>query len=242
MGNVKIPGIGPVDSKYVMIGGAAVAGIVGYAYWAKSRSNATEITDYTTDESTEPNYAHDGDAAEYENPGGSQPPIEEDYVSAPTNNIEWGQKAGSILRDIGYEPIAVGVAIGKYLSRMQLSVMEGEMIRAAQGQLGPPPQGTYPINTSPNPAPAPTMKQVTGVRVTNVYRDKVRLEWTRTPGAVGWLVYRKGQESATEHALAPAAYASSLKPNTNYSFAVVAVGPTGKKGPRSTYVNVKTKK
>lgn len=156
MATVKIPGIGPVEKKWVYIGGAFVVGIVGYAYWNKSRADAAEsdVSDFTEG----PGYAMDSGVDEYVNPGGSQPPVEEDYVTAPTTNAEWAQKAIKILVDTGYDPIEASVAVGRYMSRKSLTGTQANMIRAASAQLGPPPVGSYPITitpTTPTPKPEP---------------------------------------------------------------------------------------
>lgn len=154
MATVKIPGIGPVEKKWVYIGGAFVVGIVGYAYWNKSRADAaeTEVSDYTTD----PDYAMDSGVDEYVNPGGSQPPVEEDYISAPTTNGEWAQKAIAVLVDTGYDPIAASLAIGRYIARQNLNQKQADMVRAASSQLGPPPEGDFPIKSYPGPDKPPT--------------------------------------------------------------------------------------
>jgi hypothetical protein len=46
-GTVKLPGIGPVKTQWVWVGGALVVGIVGYAYWNRQRTIAaqTPLTD-----------------------------------------------------------------------------------------------------------------------------------------------------------------------------------------------------
>lgn len=147
MPTMKIPGIGPVEKKWVYIAAAATAGIVGYAYWNKSRAEAaeSEVSDYTEG----PGYAMDSGVDEYVNPGGSQPPVEEDYVSAPTTNAEWAQKAVAILVETGYDPIEASLAVGRYLARQTLTSTQANMIRAASAQLGPPPVGSYPITVTP---------------------------------------------------------------------------------------------
>jgi hypothetical protein len=154
MPTVKIPGIGPVEKKWVYIGGAFVVGIVGYAYWNKSRADAaeTEVSDYTEG----PGYAMDSGVDEYVNPGGSQAPVEEDYVTAPSTNAEWAQKAIAILVDTGYDPIEASIAVGRYLARQSLTSTQANMIRAASAQLGPPPVGDFPITITPTtPTPKP---------------------------------------------------------------------------------------
>lgn len=154
MATVKIPGIGPVEKKWVYIGGAFVVGIVGYAYWNKSRADAaeTEVSDFTEG----PGYAMDSGVDDYVNPGGSQPPVEQDYNAAPSNNIEWGQAAIEFLNDQGFEGGAI--AVGRYMTRQTLSSTQANMIRAVHGAIGPPPQGDFPITitpTTPTPKPDP---------------------------------------------------------------------------------------
>lgn len=151
---VKLPGIGPVDKKWVYVGGAFVVGIAGYAYWNSARADNSEIADYTTD----PDYVHDGGEDEYENPGGSEPPVEEDFLAEPTTNAQWSQLALEKLTDAGYEFLAVTAALAKYFARQTLSASQAEIIRAAHALIGPPPVGDYPIRTSPTPDPDPKPK------------------------------------------------------------------------------------
>lgn len=238
MPTVKIPGIGPVEKKWVYIGGAFVVGIVGYAYWNKSRADAaeSEVSDYTEG----PGYAMDSGVDEYVNPGGSQAPVEEDYVTAPTTNPQWAQKAIAILVDTGYDPTEASLAVGRYMLRQDLSSKQANMIRAASAQLGPPPVGSYPITITPDTPPT-TIGAVTGFRVTNTERNKVRVQWDKTPNAIGYLLYKSGQASATSHALDTDAFIYFLKPNTTYQFSIQAVGVGFVKGPLTT-ISAKTKK
>jgi hypothetical protein len=244
-GQIKLPGIGPVDKKWVYVGGALIAGIAGYAYFTRSAtSEEPEVSDYTT----EPDYAMDGGEDEYVNPGGSEDPVEEDYVSAPTNNAEWSQKAISYLTDHGYNALAAPIAVGRYMARKSLNSNQANMVRVATAALGPPPSGSFPIKVTPGgsdpkpPTTKPVMKAPSGLRVTDRYRDKVRLAWNPVSLATGYAVYKVGQSSATEHALSNAAYAGSLKPNTTYKFYVKAMGPDKHLGPASATVTVKTKR
>lgn len=235
MPTMKIPGIGPVEKKWVYIGGAAVVGIVGYAYWNKSRAEAaeSEVTDYTEG----PGYAMDSGVDEYVNPGGSQAPVEEDYVTAPTTNAEWAQKAIGILVDTGYDPIEASLAVGRYLARQDLSSTQANMIRAASAQLGPPPVGSYPITITPGtPAPNPTptvpkMTAPTGLSAHDIGTTTVGLLWNAVTGARYYGVYITGQpegKTASTHLSK-----KGLKRKTRYSVRVRAYDMNKKPGPWS---------
>lgn len=241
MPTMKIPGIGPVEKKWVYVAGAAVAGIVGYAYWNKSRAEAaeSEVTDYTEG----PGYAMDSGVDEYVNPGGSQDPVEEDYVSAPTTNLEWSQKAVSILIDTGYDPIEASLAVGRYMARQDLSSTQANMIRAASAQLGPPPTGSYPITITPGtttPTPTPIkLVAPTGLSAHDIGATTVGLLWNAVSGDRWYTVNISGKEYNT----ASTQYtAKGLKRNTRYSVKVRAVGMDKKPGPWSTTRYFTTKK
>lgn len=243
MPTVKIPGIGPVEKKWVYIGGAFVVGIVGYAYWNKSRADAAEpeIADYTEG----PGYAMDSGVDEYVNPGGSQAPVEQDYNPAPSNNIEWGQAAIEFLNDQGFEGGAI--AVGLYMTRQTLSSTQVNMIRAVHGAIGPPPQGDYPITgtpstSTPKPTPGKDLKQPTGLKLTSRSRTAVALSWNRVTGATGYALYRVGVGQSVAHSADNSHSIVGLQPNSSYSVYVRAIGPDGAEGSRSTTLRVKTSK
>lgn len=238
---IKIPGIGPVEKKWVWVGGAAIAGIVGYAYWTSARANESEVADYTTDPPVD--YAMDSGVDDYVNPGGSQAPIEEDYLTAPQTNAEWGQKAISVLVDLGYDPIAAATAVGRYLMRTNLSSAQGDMIRAATGSLGPPPVGTFPINTTPTTEEPklPTLTAPTGLSAHDIASKTTGFLWNAVTGARWYELQRSGR-SATYNTASTHYSMTDLKPNTRYSVKVRAVGMDKKPGPWSGARSFKTKK
>lgn len=244
MPTVKIPGIGPVEKKWVYIGGAAVAGIVGYAYWTRVRESEPEVSDYTGEATGE--YAYDGSVDEYVNPGGSEAPVEEDYNPAPSNNVEWGQKATSILIDLGYEPIAAGIAVGQYLLRQKLAVTQAEMIRTATGQLGPPPSGTFPIDTTPTPPatqyPAgTTLKGATGLKQVSSTNTSIGLDWNEVDGAVGYFMYVEGHGKPYGYSRTSNGIMGGLPKRGAYTVYVRAVGADDGLGAKSSGLRARTK-
>jgi len=246
MATMKIPGIGPVEKKWVYIGGAFVVGIVGYAYWNKSRADAaeSEVSDYTEG----PGYAMDSGVDEFVNPGGSQAPVEEDYVTAPTTNAEWAQKAVGVLVDTGYDPIEAATAVGRYLARQTLSSTQANMIRAASAQLGPPPVGDYPITitsttpttpTTPSTPTVPKMTAPTGLSAHDVGTTTVGLLWNAVTGARYYTVYMNNKSYNTASTQITI---KNLRRNKRYSVKVRAADMNKKAGPWSTTRYVTTKK
>lgn len=237
---IKIPGIGPTDKKWVFAGGALVAGIVGYAYWNRSRVADTEIADYT-----ELDYAQDGGVDEYVNPGGSQDPVVVDNNPAPTTNAEWSLQAGEYLTDTGYEPITVAAALGAYFARMKLSQLHAEIIRAAHGRFGPPPVGTYPIEVTPTPTtPTPTLPKLTaptGLSAHDIGSTTVGLIWNAVTGARWYSVYHSGRSTPYNTASTHITI-TGLKRNTPYKVQVRAIGMDKKPGPLSASRSFRTKK
>jgi hypothetical protein len=247
MATVKIPGIGPVEKKWVYVGGALVAGIVGYAYWNKSRVDVTESDTEVADYTTGTDYAMDSGVDEYVNPGGSQAPIEEDYVTAPTTNAEWSQKAISILVDTGHDPISASLAVGKYMARQDLTSTQANMIRAASAQLGPPPVGSFPITVTPD-APkeekpsGSELGQVTGIRVLDRSPTTVNVTWNKVPGALNYAIYREGYSSSIGFSFDNVQRIVGLPRGKTTKIRMRAYAFDQSPGPLSPYVSVTTAK
>lgn len=164
-GTVRLPVIGPTRTRWVVVGGVAVVGIVGYAYLRRRQAAANApVLDTTTG-------SLGGDVG-FTNPhpvttvDGS---IDQTGDTISTN-AEWTQDAINRLQLIGWDPNFAIAAIGKYLDHQPLTTDEAVAVRAARAISGPPPEGTYdiimvatgstpgtggPITSEPPPAPAP---------------------------------------------------------------------------------------
>jgi hypothetical protein len=161
-GTVKVPGLGPMKKVYVYAGLALVAGIVGYAYWTKSKGGGDVVyvdpaeLSYgpALDTTTTPTTA----GLSYNNTEDDDP-----TYGAPRTNREWADRAVSRMEWLNYDGQLVAVAIGKYLARQQLSTAEVEIIRTIQGLIGRPPEGDYPILQGPG---TPTPSDPTPVTAT----------------------------------------------------------------------------
>jgi hypothetical protein len=240
MVDVKLPGVGPVDKKWLYVGGAGIAGFVGYAYWNRRRAADTEITDYT-----EADYAYDGGVAEYTNPGGSDNPVNVDSNEAPTSNWEWSLLVRERLTESGHDGIAVLAALGKYLNRMEMTTAQGDIIRAAIAVAGTPPVGQFPILTSPT-TPAPSkgadLKAPSNLSYEYIGQTSVRLKWSPVAGANSYVAFRTDMSVNAGGTYTTAITLGGLKRNTSYTFYVRAVGDDGKFGPPSAKKTYRTKR
>lgn len=181
---VEVPAVGKVKRTHLYVGAAAVAGIVGYAWYRRGIAGASEAPEGLA---TDP----DGvGAADYENPGDYAPAGNSTY-NAPAldiidTNAEWAQAAGRTLTEYGYDPVLVSRALGKLLARQGQTTEEADASRAAKAYQGEPPVGgPWPIitglptpNPSPNPAPPAAYKPPAVRKHQPTNRDPVSL---RTP-------------------------------------------------------------
>jgi len=152
MTDVQLPAVGKVKREYLFAGGALIVGIVGYAWWAKSRSGASELA--VTPE--------DVGATDYVNPQTYRDSTQAVDATGKSpedidTNAEWTQKAVELLASVGFDAMMVTTALGKYLNRQGLTTTEKGAVIAARGMVGDPPVGgPYPIlDALPTPKPSP---------------------------------------------------------------------------------------
>lgn len=152
---VDLPVAGPVKKQWVIVGGAAVAGIVGYAWWKYYRDGGAGegpveldpgFADYDgglytgTPGTTTPGLA-------YNPPGDTTDPDD----LPPTTNAVWTVRGVDYLQNLGFDPQLVAVTLGKYLARVPVTAAEADIIRTAEGAIGKPPVGEYRIIMVGNP-------------------------------------------------------------------------------------------
>lgn len=160
------PGMKPPMSKktrnWLIIGGVGAAGIVIW-YIMRNKSQAA-----ATDPTLDPNAAAADAYGGYGVSGyGSNIPSQFGYydpttgayitgsgipgstVTAPSTNAEWAQQVEAYLQGLGYDPTAVGNAIGRYLSGMHLTQTQGGIVAAAKAFFGKPPGGAPPVVINP---------------------------------------------------------------------------------------------
>jgi len=194
-----------VDLKWWVIGGVGSAVIVWYVY-KKQSANVTPVDTTETDMSTDPNVSGYGDysgaySSNYQTPsnygyfdqatgqfiglGGTT------GVTGPSTNAAWSQQAIAYLTNQGYDPVTVTAALGKYLLGYALTQEELNIVTAAIGVEGYPPNSPPPPHLIP-----PTGQTGTGTQlatpvltVTNVTKAKATLRWTPIPGATNYVLY-----------------------------------------------------
>lgn len=136
-GTVKLPGVGRVKGEQLAVGLALVGGIVAYAWWrARAGDGGAEL---------DPNDVIPAATHEPEPTGDATIDVD-DGGGHPRTNAAWGQSALELLSNAGWEPLGVTIAVGKFLSRQALTDKEVQIVQAAVGLLGPPPEGgPWPI-------------------------------------------------------------------------------------------------
>jgi hypothetical protein len=134
MPTITVPGVGAVERQWVYVGGALVAGIVGYSWWTR-QTDAVPAVDQTATE----NETEQGEV-DYENPAPSKSTVI-DLTSGITTSTEWTSAVTDSLSNIGYDPATVSVILGKYLSSQQLTETEAAIVRTAWAYAGKPPGG-----------------------------------------------------------------------------------------------------
>lgn len=170
---------------YLYVGGAAVVGIVGYAWWtggggAPPVAEELPATDEFGDERITPNTIDTFDVAV-------------DTRSGVKTNSEWKQAADAYLSGIGYDSTVVSTALGRFLAQQKLNKVDLEIARQAVASFGEPPEGRPWYILEEPPAPAPVAKPAVlaapaRVTATPSGKHRVRLTWTPVIGASGYRV------------------------------------------------------
>jgi hypothetical protein len=144
-----------VDRKWVILAGAGGVGFVAFRWWTQRTSDGVA----TSDDFGVTQYTPPGQVPVTQSASGDYSGITGDEV--PTTNAQWGTLAAQRLADMGFDVTTVSLAVGKYLSRVKLTLAESDIIRTVIGQLGGPPQnGPWPITigagTKPGTVPGAT--------------------------------------------------------------------------------------
>jgi hypothetical protein len=153
-GSIDLPLAGPVKKRHLAIGGAVVAGVVGYAWWKHFRSSdmPAEI---------DPGFADFSGGLQTGTGGTTQPGIPWEPADGadpdglpPTTNAQWTQRGVDWMQNLGFDPQLVATTLGKYLARVPVTQVEADIIRTVEGAIGKPPVGEYRIIMVGNPPPA----------------------------------------------------------------------------------------
>jgi hypothetical protein len=176
---IKLPGAGKVPRKTVLVAGAVGVGIVGYAWWTRKPEVPEEVV---TEEEL--------DAIGDERIPTTGVPYDPN-IGAPTTgittNAEWSQFATDRLNSLGYDPIAVGDALGKFLGHQALTSVEANIARAALAQAGQPPQGGPWNVLTQAPVASVGLLAATGLAYTGA-PTSITWRWNSVAGATSYEV------------------------------------------------------
>jgi hypothetical protein len=167
---VKLPGAGPVKKTWVYAGGALLVGIVGYAYYKRSRAPVVEpINPDALPEDRVPFT----DAQVSSGLGESQ------TAGAPVTVSDWVRQATDRLIELGGDATLIASALGKYVTHQKLTEPEADLVRQAVGQFGYPTNdaGSYPIIL----APVTTTPPPTGGTSNHKYVVQIHIPAVKTP-------------------------------------------------------------
>jgi hypothetical protein len=190
---LKLPGGGKVNRKVVLAAGAVGVGVVGYAWWTRG-GGAGEVPEEVV---TEDELDAVGDER-IPTTGVPYDPTTPAPAGGINTNAEWTQFATDRLLSLGYDPVAVGDAIGLFFDRKPLPPAQANLVRAALGQAGQPPVGG-PWVVIEQQAPASVgMTAPILARSAPVYRNgawEYVISWAPVPGATRYWFQHVGGSS-----------------------------------------------
>ena len=236
--DVNVPAVGKVDRKWLLAGGAAVAGIAVYAYWRSSRvapATPGEGDQYAAGDDYTPD-AYVGATA----PGGETYDPNDGTTNIPTTNAEWSQRVVDALVSMaGYTPELASQTVGKYLAGQPLTLGETMLIQTAIALMGNPPAGALPIISAPTaggvvPTPTPTATKLTRpvlrVGAGDPRNTIYQLACNKVPGAIYYDWKRTAGPGAptSYRTIGPARKTAPLQRGAHYSYQVRAIAPPGK--------------
>lgn len=234
---VDVPAVGNVQKKYVMIGGALVVGIVGYAWWKRGTgAPPADVPAYSEGDVTADGIADTagGSAGGAANSGGA----DHNDSGVITSDQQWAQRANELLSG-AYDPAAVAEALGAYITHQTLTSAQAGIVRAAIGQLGYPPGGAYPVQTGTGSTPS-ALVEPKGLHMRSRTGSMVTMQWDPVPGASHYRLFQEGVSEDVGASNDPIQGVGNLRPNSSYRFRVAAVDAGGKTGPYSSWLSVKT--
>lgn len=229
---VKLPGLGEVPRNYLMIGGAVVIGVVGYAWWRQGGSIGQEPAP-----APNPDLIPVTDRTPVV--GDSTGDFDETNPDVISTNAQWTQRSVEFLSATGsWDPGLITTALGKYLNRKPLTAIEQDVVLSARGAFGDPPQnGPFAIvpalpDTAQKPTVAPGNVRVTSKSViTGGDRASVGLAWDPVPGATGYKLraydVTRGQQAGDQDSADAVHLYQPMWRKTSYRFEVAAVNTAG---------------
>lgn len=240
-GTVNVPKVGKVKKVYFWGAIGVVGAYVGWRWYTANAAGAADDVSYETSGVAGEDVYSSGVVGAGGVSGNTQ------YAGSTTDgtgtdtidtNGEWTQAATDYLAAQGREASVVGSALGEFIARRPLDDSEQAIARAAMAAFGQPPQDR-PWTIIPQVGPV-TLAAPTNLKASNVTATSVTLTYSPVTGAGYYRAYHNRSALNVGATDGTTITVGSLQPNTEYKFQVAADTTTGKPGPRSAAVTVKT--
>lgn len=218
---INVPKVGRVKRSYVIGAAAAVAAFVLWRYWSAGSSEpaAEEPSDTDVDDSS----VTDTPGGPLANDRTGNTYSDENTSGTITTNEQWSAAVLDRLSITGYDSTTIVAALGKYLSRQQVTTAEAIIIRAGIAVAGyPPVGGPYQIIESTAPAPgtshANTPQTPDAPRIQARHRDYLVIDWNPVRDATTYAIEVNGKIRTMGNTTQ--AVQRGLKPKTAYRIRV----------------------
>jgi hypothetical protein len=150
MATIDLPVIGPVDRKWVWIGGGTIAAFVAWSYYNNRSSDAPVIEEGV--DGSDVGLGDDGFGNRRGRTGDGTTDQDNDVIDTVA---EWTADVVEKLAATDWDTGYVYSTIGKWIAGEGLTTGEKTLVLAAIAASGQPPGGPYPIKTA-QPTPTPT--------------------------------------------------------------------------------------
>lgn len=244
-GQVDVPVVGPVDKRVLLGVGGVGAAFLGWR-WYQARNSAAYDPDA---EPVDPGMEDAGilpsvsGAVSPDNSYGlpdSSSNGADSYGFTGKTNAQWTQYAANQLAQASdtWSYATIISALGAFIANKPLTTARQEIVQAAIGLAGYPPEGSHVIipggDTTITVAP-------TGLKVTSTTTTTAELSWQAVAGATGYRIYRSGVSQVAGVANGTTGEVGGLTPNASHSFQVAAFTASGQIGPKSNTATGRTK-
>lgn len=140
MPTVTLPGVGPVERKWLIGGGVAALAYVVYRYWKASHAAPADTGSLIDPQTGLPYSAENLSTGGYVNPN-PVTSVDTTTGSEIRTNAQWVAAVVEALSNIGTDPSWTGAVMGKYLASQPLTSDEANTVRVAWAFKGKPPEG-----------------------------------------------------------------------------------------------------
>lgn len=244
-GTVDVPKMGRVKKAYVMVPVGLAGAYVAYRWYQASRASGEDAPAgsdglYTSDDLSEYGLSTTGGATNVTGNNGSQS-TDGTNPNAIDDNAEWTQRAVELLGNAGYDAQVVYGALGEFLARRALDKAEATIARAALAAAGQPPiGGPFSVIEEATTGGTGTPAAPANLRAWGAHSPTtVGIQWDPVPGAMGYRIYRDLGENVG-HSIDTKFSVRGLHPDKAYTLTVAAMSSTGKTGPQSNKITVRT--